>query len=684
LDINGNTTSEFVNQYDMTQATAPSSFFGSFAPNSGTGTTLHGVTFSFNNTNSAGVINGAPSAADTTAAQAVTTGLEVQIPLSQLGSPQGSVKVFADINGGGNNFLSNQFLTGLPTAVGSVGGTTNGVPNTPYGPGGGKFDFSGTPNMFFTVPIPAGNNTNATWASTTGGTWGTSGNWTPGSPSAAGDSAVFGTSVSGNATITLDGNRTLGQITFNNATRSYTIAPGTPSSSVLTIDDTGDAGGVNPFINVQAGIHFITANVALANGVTVTTLDGTGLLVSGNISGTGPLTKAGNGTLELAGSNSFSGGITSFAGVVQLDNSDAAGAGSISMGDPDVDNLPATLILGTSGMNLTNPITTNRDLAANNNLRTIAGTYASGNSTVSSPITVDGGVVFSAASGASLTVSGVIQDGADTHGSARHAIRVAGAGTVTLTNAETNTGDTFVDSGTLVLASSASLNGGSINVFTPGTMYINGSVPATEKIYTQGKTILAGNTSTTDAKNLSLGTITVDSGGLFQIAHSTVTAKPVVLTSGPIEFFTDTTGRVDVTNNVLIAPHDQNAVRGLLLAGQIMTSTPGGTVGYGDAGGGLTRVQFTLAGDGDLSGNVDLTDFTYLAANFNNTSGTATWLQGDYNYDGNVDLTDFTYLASNFNKTAPVSAGGIGAPVPEPLLTPAVLIGAAMLRRRRK
>src|SRR4029079_12401097 len=100
-------------------------------------------------------------------------------------------------------------------------------------------------------------------------------------------------------------------------------------------------------------------------------------------------------------------------------------------------------------------------------------------------------------------------------------------------------------------------------------------------------------------------------------------------------------------------------------------------------------IRYTLAGDSDLSGMVDLTDFTYLAANFNGTG--KNWLQGDYDYSGTVDLSDFTYLAANFNQALPAGAGaagggGLGAPVPEP--AGALIFGAmtagAMLRRRRR
>jgi filamentous hemagglutinin len=90
-------------------------------------------------------------------------------------------------------------------------------------------------------------------------------------------------------------------------------------------------------------------------------------------------------------------------------------------------------------------------------------------------------------------------------------------------------------------------------------------------------------------------------------------------------------------------------------------------------------IRYTLAGDGNLDGAVDLTDFTFLAANFNGTG--KNWLQGDYNYDGSVDLTDFTFLAANFNQSLPA---GIGAVVPEPTHLAVCALATTMLRRRRR
>ena len=81
-----------------------------------------------------GALSGATSGANT------TTGYELVIPLSSIGYT---------VNGGGEGYLSNQFLPGLAVATGNVGG------GGPYGPGGGTFNFSSTPGEFFTVvPVP--------------------------------------------------------------------------------------------------------------------------------------------------------------------------------------------------------------------------------------------------------------------------------------------------------------------------------------------------------------------------------------------------------------------------------------------------------------------------------------------------------------------------------------------------
>ena len=82
--------------------------------------------FGFNNTNTAGVLGGT-AAADMVAAAAVTTGIELAIPLADLGLSVGDeVRLFAGYGNGDQNFWSNQFLPGLPAPQGNLGGDGNG------------------------------------------------------------------------------------------------------------------------------------------------------------------------------------------------------------------------------------------------------------------------------------------------------------------------------------------------------------------------------------------------------------------------------------------------------------------------------------------------------------------------------------------------------------------------------
>jgi hypothetical protein len=85
---------------------------------------------------------GAPgAAANQSAAASVNTGFEMAIPLSVIGYTGGSIEVLADVNGNPDNYLSNQFLPGLPVGSGDLG--QNGV-----------FNFGATPGEFFVVAVP--------------------------------------------------------------------------------------------------------------------------------------------------------------------------------------------------------------------------------------------------------------------------------------------------------------------------------------------------------------------------------------------------------------------------------------------------------------------------------------------------------------------------------------------------
>ena len=89
----------------------------------------------FNNTQ-ASTMNGGAAGTAFSGGALTTTGLELAIPLSELGTISGNIDVLADINNGGLNYLSNQFLPGMPVGTGNLGTMSFNDPN------------------YFVVPVP--------------------------------------------------------------------------------------------------------------------------------------------------------------------------------------------------------------------------------------------------------------------------------------------------------------------------------------------------------------------------------------------------------------------------------------------------------------------------------------------------------------------------------------------------
>ncbi len=60
-------------------------------------------------------------------------------------------------------------------------------------------------------------------------------------------------------------------------------------------------------------------------------------------------------------------------------------------------------------------------------------------------------------------------------------------------------------------------------------------------------------------------------------------------------------------------------------------------------------LKYTFYGDSNLDGNVNLSDFNRLAANFGQTA--RRWVHGDGDYNGAINLADFNRVAGNFGAT---------------------------------
>ncbi len=100
---------------------------------------------------------------------------------------------------------------------------------------------------------------------------------------------------------------------------------------------------------------------------------------------------------------------------------------------------------------------------------------------------------------------------------------------------------------------------------------------------------------------------------------------------------------------------------------QSTTATTANTLGWkADTVNKLITVEYTLYGDANVDGSVNLSDLGFLGDNYGATSG-ATWAMGDFNYDGRVNLSDLGFLGDQYGgHVAGFVTAGPANPAPEP------------------
>jgi len=124
-------------------------------------------------------------------------------------------------------------------------------------------------------------------------------NWLGGVPNASGAEVNFWRTLTANRTITLDGSKTAGKLTFDSPF-SYTISAGSGGNLVF------DNSGASTTLLSTQGNHTISAGVQLNANLTAAVTAGT-FTISGVVSGAGGLVKTGAGTLALTNANTYTG-----------------------------------------------------------------------------------------------------------------------------------------------------------------------------------------------------------------------------------------------------------------------------------------------------------------------------------------------------------------------------------------
>jgi fibronectin-binding autotransporter adhesin len=513
------------------------------------------------------------------------------------------------------------------------------------GVGGVQYALGATTTAI-TLTISGGTGGAAGWAVDAGGSWANAANWASGVMPVAGSVASFGTAITGPRTVTLDGNRSVAGVVFNNA-NAYTLASGT-AGSTLTLDN----GAGNATISDIAGTHFITVPVILhsATSVTITNLADT-LTLAGGVSGVGNLALSGFGTLLLTGSSTYGGGTAITSGTLEIGTGGSLGAGNITNAGSIVFN-------------------------SSSNVSVSANVSGTGSITQSGP----GALMLSGANsytGSTVINSGTLQVGSATAlGSAF--VNFAGAGTVDLNGNPLNLGS-IAGSGTFdntLAASNASLAFNGSATFnglvenTVGSLAVikNGSGNLTlggVNGYSGGTTINAGAIKVTGNGELGSGPININAATGLVLSNGVTLANDIVdgVASTEFEDVTDANGIVTLAGNITTLTSDQYRIgvsgsnATLILSGTstaqaVSVLTEGNILYAGNASLTVTTATTTTSALllGRTSGgtlNLTIQDNASISSNFGISLG------------GNNNTADAATTVVTLNNNATLNAGAL-------------------------
>ena len=210
-----------------------------------------------------------------------------------------------------------------------------------------------------------------------------------------------------------------------------------PASGVTASSTNNDftAGTVFKSITINGGGYILAGNsVSITTGVTDNNSSATGTAISLVMTGAGSITKAGTASTTLSGTNTFTGGVTLNAGILNINNSSALGItpGTFTINGGTIDNTTASPI--TFGSNY--PIAWNGDFVFGGTKNLSCNSCA---------ITMNASHTITTNGSGTLTLGGVISGGAVN-------LTKAGTGVLTIFGASTYTGTTTILGGNMMVS----------------------------------------------------------------------------------------------------------------------------------------------------------------------------------------------------------------------------------------
>ncbi len=457
--------------------------------------------------------------------------------------------------------------------------------------------------LFLTAAFSTSTLTGSTW-NVDSGAWNISTNWIlpPGVPNGATTDVIFPENAPpAAATVTVPGTFAIQNIQFTATTQSYTLTGGT-----LNVSPTAGNG-----ISTVAGPqHEINSNINILSATyTITTNSANNLNLSGILSGSAPLTKAGAGGVTLSGANSnlFTGALTINAGTVALNKT----PGLVALGGP------ITLNTGTLFWNQSKQLTANTAITIANATSVI---NLNGQTDTISSLTVNATGTYSLNGSLSLSSTGValnigafsptINGTINLTSSSGGSIAKAATGTLTLQNLGLENGIHDINTtGAMIVSGVISGNGG-YNKLGASTLTIGGASSNTytgQTVVTAGTLILNNTSGAAIPGDCNINGGTVQANGSEQFAN----VSNLTITTGTYNMnsFQETLNSLNmiggtITNNTvgltLASTQTALTIYNVTVPGQVyLTGASGGNV-----------IQSSSAGLGGTLTNIDLGGFT--------------------------------------------------------------------------